>query len=775
MRAHPRISRKAIGVFVLTAIFAVAVSFQYLAPNSLKRTLISEGVTQYFVHTYHSLRKLPDIAFFPYWFRNTSLPVYNLIIDEKDIKKLDAALPQDPIKGHLGTSNRLLVKGTFLGDSYQGVVEVRYHGTNANHWNSQKRSWRINFLGASIPSKDNLFERMAGLNLIIPGDRDYYADNINAYRAKKLGLSAPDIKLVRLRVNMRDYGVYLASEAWTTEWVEKNALPTNGNLLAIDDTQPGFGDISAFSSAGAYLWKSYTQNTKKGKTAPAEYPEIQTLTDLIAQADEQTFAALIPHLVDMDKVYAWDIVSILANSTHQNDKNNAVLFFNTATGKFEPIAWDVGFTTDTKHTLYTEDRALEKRILAIPRFRAERDARLKNYIEDPRNLADDLKFYDALVAQTRADFLSDNTKLDNNISYLLDTRSLRAAIIRNAADARLVLETSAPQQNALDHHPRTIHFTGSFAHLPEVVYSRETFLSMHPQFFAGAPGEINIAGAYFLPETAVIPAGYTFVIQPGTTLYLGENASLVSYSRVRAQGTAAQPIRILAADDTKPFGSFLVVDTGKAAGDPSRFSWVTVRGGSGTTVNGIITTGMLALHVVGSVEIEHSSFAHSFNDDALNIKYSTMLLRDNTFTDTFADAIDSDVNTGTLEHNTFLPIIGRDPATKHAGDAIDISFSNLTIRNNQVLNATDKCISVGEQSRPTIENNTLEHCDIGVAVKDLSHAIIQGNTIRFNQMGVSLYQKKAIFGGAYAELIGNTIQDNKENILSDKLSQYELK
>lgn len=763
MPALSRTPLKTIVISLLAAVIAVALFFQYIAPSSIKKTLIANGAVQYFLHSYHAFRKLPDIVFFPYWFMKSDLPVYNLIVDEKDLAVLEAALPQDPIGGTLNEENRISVKGTFLTKEYEGKVDVRYRGTNANHWNSQKRSWRVDF------HSNNYFERMSGLNLVIPGDRGYYAELLNVYRAKKLGLTVPDIRLVRLKVNTRDYGVYLAYEAWSSAWVEKQAMPANGNLISIDDTLQGKTYVSAFTRSGIRLWKSYMS------TPPPDtgYNEIRALVELLTEADDDTFAALIPHIMDMNKVYAWDIVNILANSSHQDDKNNGILFFNTATGKLEPISWDVGFNTSATNMPYEEGRTLEKRIFTIPAFRAERDRILKQYIDDPRNQEDDFAFYDTLVSTTRGDFFRDNVKLDNNIAFLLDTRALRNAILKNTQNAHLVLNAPAQKPNPKPAYAGILTLPETFKYLPEAAASGETFVRTHPQFSLGADNTIRIAGTHTFPKTIVVPAGYTFIIEPGTTLYLGAGASLVSYSPVHADGTAAQQIRILPTHAALPFGSFLVLDTADSA-IPSRFSWVTIEGGSGTAINGVMATGMLALHAVGTAEITHSSFAHSFDDDALNIKYSDVVLRDNTFTDTFADAIDLDVVRGLVEGNTFTPIIGRDPKTKHAGDGIDMSYaSNITVRGNHINGATDKCISIGEHSSPLIENNSLMHCTIGIAVKDLSRAIITGNTITDSGTAISLYRKKELFGGGSAVITGTILRNNKESVVSDTFSTYE--
>ncbi|OGZ45469.1 MAG: hypothetical protein A2756_00425 [Candidatus Ryanbacteria bacterium RIFCSPHIGHO2_01_FULL_48_27] len=726
-------------------------------PNSIKRPLIASQATQYFIHAYHSLRKLPDIAFFPYWFLKSDLPLYSLLIDEGDLKRLESSLPADPIGGHLGELNRVSVKGTFLAGDYQDRVDIRYRGTNANHWNSLKRSWRINF------KHTNLFDGMEGLNLIIPSDRGEVAELLNIYRAQKLGVLSPEMKLIRLKINMRDAGVYLATESWSPSWVERHELPTAGSLFTIDDTDPNFRKLSVFTKEGASLWKSENQKNTDGMV----HDEIAALIEIVQNTSDADFQRLAPHIIDLPKLYAWSVVNILANSSHQDDQNNSTLFFNASTGKFEPISWDIGLDTSPAPTAYTESQTLAQRVFSIPEFRDARNTLLKNYTANTQNLTDDIAFYDNLVHLYRSDFFRDNTKLDNNISLIHEMRLYRGAIEANFQNASHTLpknETSMAPAKA-----GTLTLPEKFRYVPDLLLGIDAFLAVHPQFHRIDARIIGISGTQAITKTVVIPPNLQLIIRPGTTLLLGEKTNIVSYSPVEAKGTPDAPIIIKELTPGKPFGTVLILD----AHGQSIFTWTSLSGGSGGTINGVTSTGMLALHGDNTAEIRHATFADTYDDDALSIKYGKAIISDSLFRNTFSDAIDLDYNDIIIERNTFQAPIGRATDPNLLGDAIDISFSKATIRDNTIYGCSDKGISVGERSRPHIENNTISNCSIGIAVKDQADAVIQGGVLTHNGVGISLYRKKQIFGGSHARITGVIFKDNGEEIKTDEFSSYE--
>ncbi len=252
-------------------------------------------------------------------------------------------------------------------------------------------------------------------------------------------------------------------------------------------------------------------------------------------------------------------------------------------------------------------------------------------------------------------------------------------------------------------------------------------------------------------------------ISPGTTLKFGPGKSMIVRGVLIAKAPEGNPITFTRMG-LENWGGILVVGPDN---DVSEFENVTVEYGSGVSIYGLKSTGTLSLHFTNAI-IKSSRFKMSQNDDSINIKHGHVQLTANDFRDSFADAIDVDVTTGEISNNTFSNI-GTGP---DFGDAIDTSFSNLEIKNNKVIGATDKCLSIGESSNLKVLANTFSYCDIAIAVKDDSKAEIFGNTLRSSRIGVSAYLKKPIYKkGGLAILKNNLFEKNKNNIEADQYSQ----
>ena len=72
----------------------------------LRNKIINNEFVALMLHSYHSIRKLPDILFFPYFFQEPNIPVYNLYVSAKDMRALNNSLPDNPIGGFLNDENR---------------------------------------------------------------------------------------------------------------------------------------------------------------------------------------------------------------------------------------------------------------------------------------------------------------------------------------------------------------------------------------------------------------------------------------------------------------------------------------------------------------------------------------------------------------------------------------------------------------------------------------------------------------------------------------------
>ena len=293
----------------------------------------------------------------------------------------------------------------------------------------------------------------------------------------------------------------------------------------------------------------------------------------------------------------------------------------------------------------------------------------------------------------------------------------------------------------------------TFERLSDATLDQRTFLARNPMFQSEGPDGVLLQGSVTLSRTTIVPMGMRLNIAPGTTVRLGKGVTLLSYSPVTVVGTEANPIRFESLT-AEPWGVFLILN----AKGQSDVAWVEFSGGSEAFVNDAYATGMVAFH--GSpVKIQNATFRDSHGDDALNIKYIPADLARLRFENAGADALDIDMaETGVLEDSTFFVAPGD---TDSNGDGVDLSWSEVTLRRLTIEGSRDKCISVGEGSKPTIEDVTLKGCHYGIAAKDGSEPKVARAKFIGNDIAVTAYIKKNIFTQPRIEIRESTFEGNK--------------
>jgi hypothetical protein len=754
---------------LLAAAITCGLFFLFYKLSPLERSnLVSNSVGQYIVlPNWHSLRKLTDIIHFPFWLQKSNLETYYLEISKNNLMEMEKSLPIDPKTGSAGNlteDDKTFVNAVFEDKEYpyKNEVKVRYGGIVSNNWTSRKKALMINF-----PAAD-LFQGAKNLKFFLPDDRGYFMESLNAYRAKKIGLIAPDYKFIKLVLNGEDMGVYLAAEVHTKQWLAKNNIYDTDNIFSPMD-QNLLSTTTVFSSQRINDWKSYTAANQNGP-----FEELNTLIELVENASDKEFAEKIGTVVDLEKFYNFMIITTLAGSNHLN-QGNVKLLFKQENGKFEMLVEDVEIFPLTDD-YYSLNNALVKRILSAPKFFNAYKEMLKKYTADENNLKDDLKYYNKLYSDLKNEFYRDHVKIQNDIIFENRVDEIRGLIISNFQKAKDL--ANLEKYPAGKSHPRPdkkLSFEGSFKFLNNVSQTSDEFISQNPNFYKRDGTTLILkTGIYTLFQTIIIPENLKLVIEPGTTLLFAPDISFISYSPVTAVGTAGAPISFLPLyPDGKPWGSFGVINTGSAK---NIFVYINVSGGSEALINGVLFTSQFSLNNTLS-EVTNSVFENGKSDDGLHGLLGSVDLMGNVFKNSYSDGIDFDyVSNAKISNNLFFNdnLNGKSAD----GDGLDISGAvNLLIENNKIFNFTDKCISVGENSSLEIKNNILSGCNYGIAVKDNSSAVINNDIIVGNKtVGVALYRKKPefIFGGR-AEVFDSIIWGNNKEISKDETTFVVLK
>ena len=132
-----------------------------------------------------------------------------------------------------------------------------------------------------------------------------------------------------------------------------------------------------------------------------------------------------------------------------------------------------------------------------------------------------------------------------------------------------------------------------------------------------------------------------------------------------------------------------------------------------------------------------------------------------TISNTQSDAFDGDFVKGSILNCRFNNL---------GNDAIDVSGSDLTIKNVIVSNAYDKGLSAGENSKMYIDNVEISNSEIAVAGKDLSVVIAKNLKILKTKLGFTAFQKKPEFGPSQITVAGITMTDIETKYLIESSS-----
>ncbi len=255
-------------------------------------------------------------------------------------------------------------------------------------------------------------------------------------------------------------------------------------------------------------------------------------------------------------------------------------------------------------------------------------------------------------------------------------------------------------------------------------YLRET---ADAQMLTIPPGEWDVRGALLLPE------GYGLRLAPGTTLAFGAENFLLATGPLIFEGTANAPIVLRPQGDK--WRGIVVLNVGQM----SLWRYVTVQDTDAIDQQGWVMLGGVTFFR-SSIRLENSRILRTQAEDGLNVIRARFEFVDSEFAGTRSDAFDADFGQGFFERCVFHDI---------GADGIDVSGSDVQVRDVRFINLGDKGLSVGEISRLTGERIYIENADFGVASKDLARVHISDATIKSSRIaGLAAYIKKPSYGPA---------------------------
>lgn len=313
----------------------------------------------------------------------------------------------------------------------------------------------------------------------------------------------------------------------------------------------------------------------------------------------------------------------------------------------------------------------------------------------------------------------------------------------------------------------TAYDTSAPFDLDAMNYTMGEFLAQHPQFKTSKdhPGAVEISGKVTISKNIIIPKNVPLVLKAGADITMKPRVSILSYGGLYSIGTEKDSIRIHGDGSGIPWGVLAVLrpTDKKVIVKYTRFS-----DAGQAFLNATLFTGGFAVHD-GDLDLTHSRFVKMASEDGMNLKNGHIFMANTIFEDCNADNVDLDFCTGEVRDCIFR-------RSGINGDGLDVSGAyDLVISGCVFDNLSDKGISVGENSHPTIINCLMRENNIGISCKDLSNPGIANCTFIGNKLAIEAKRKKPFFGGGSGHFVNCVFSGNNKLLEEDYFSAGNIK
>lgn len=208
-------------------------------------------------------------------------------------------------------------------------------------------------------------------------------------------------------------------------------------------------------------------------------------------------------------------------------------------------------------------------------------------------------------------------------------------------------------------------------------------------------------GSYKISEMIIIPAGITFVIEPGSVLNFSKGSGIFSRSPLTANGLVTKPILLDGAD----WNGVTILNQSPLA---SSLSYFNLKGAGGFDIFGMRYSASLNF-IMGTINLNNVFISNSLAEDALNIKWASGTINDLKVDNSFSDAVDIDWSEVKLKHINI---------SRAKNDCLDFSGGMIEAHHLQLSACHDKAISNGEGNNLKVKNVAISESQTGVANKD---------------------------------------------------------
>ena len=224
--------------------------------------------------------------------------------------------------------------------------------------------------------------------------------------------------------------------------------------------------------------------------------------------------------------------------------------------------------------------------------------------------------------------------------------------------------------------------------------------------------EIIVNSGKIIIEEPIVIRNKDFLIKKGVELVFKKKAYIyISDGNLRIMGTKNYPVTLKSFEDN--WGGIYVANSKR-----SFINYANIFNTDYFNHKNIMLTGGVNFYN-SNIDIFNSNLISSKAEDSINFVNSNFNFNSTSISNTFSDGIDSDFSSGKIVQSEFEKIMG---------DGIDLSGSNILIKNTSLSLIGDKAISIGEKSNVKVQNLNISNSRYGIANKDESK--LQGNSIK---------------------------------------------
>ncbi|QUM74851.1 CotH kinase family protein [Moritella sp. 24] len=331
---------------------------------------------------------------------------------------------------------------------------------------------------------------------------------------------------------------------------------------------------------------------------------------------------------------------------------------------------------------------------------------------------------------------------------LTDSPELPFTLTSNQADDSLIIDNAEAYNIQLlsrqgDKKLQTYRFNlgesaTSFLPRPLPMQDEADVLAKYDFIQAQQDGWYFKPGNWQINDYLITPADTRVYMPADTKLKFSKQGGMLIFGQLDIEGSAQYPVT-LAGNSNNTWQGIAVFGSGSkssihhlnmtASASPKQGNWQ--------------PRGALYMHDV-DLEASDMTLRDNRSEDALNMINSTFNLTKLVIENAYSDGFDCDFCKGRISDSQFNTV-----GVRSGGDAIDISGSDIIVRNSQFSQIRDKAISAGEHSSVDAAQIQLNSAAFGIVAKDGSQVIAADiNAVDIKHYLFMSYMKKPFFGGA---------------------------